>query len=104
METIKKSELLAKLGEFESVSNTESRNGCGSAPNQFEILFNKGYVFQSYGALVAVKLYADKRWYFSEFYHDYSRTTSGYLTRFCGYNCATRRKMLANGEAVAIID
>lgn len=103
METIKRNEILAKLGGFVSVSNCESRNGCGSAPNQFEIQFEHGRVFQSYRALVAVKLDNDGRWYFSG-YHDYSNTTSGHCTRYCGHDCRERRKMLERGEAVSIVD
>lgn len=99
-ETIKKDELLAKLGKFVGVSNCDARNGCGSAPNQFDLRFENGYIFQSYAALVAVKLYNEDKWYFSEFYHDYSKTTSGHCTRFCGYNCRERRKMLSNGQAI----
>lgn len=102
--TIKAKELKEKLGRFVRVTNLDSRNGCGSAPNQFDIVFENGYVFQSYAAFVAAKLYDDDRWFFSEFYHDYSKTTSGHLTRYCGYNCSERRRMMATGKAVTIIE
>jgi len=100
MTTIKKSELMRELGGFLRVENLESRNGCGSAPNQFELTFEHGYVFQSYRSLVGVKM-DDGRIFFSG-YHDCSNTTSGYCGRWCGYDCKTRRKMLADGRAVYI--
>lgn len=100
MESIKKSELMRELGGFLRVENLESRNGCGSAPNQFELTFEHGYVFQSYRSLVGVKM-DDGRIFFSG-YHDYSNTTSSHCTRWCGYDCKTRRKMLADGRAVYI--
>lgn len=101
MESIKKLELMRKLGGFLRVENLASRNGCGSAPNQFELTFEHGTAFQSYDSLVGVKLYDDDRIFFS-CYHDYSNTTSGYCKRWCGRDCKTRRKMLADGRAVYI--
>ena len=102
--TISKNAVLKKLGNFVRVRNVESRNGSGKAPNQFEIEFENGRVFQSYDALCAVKFNNEKSWYFSEYYHDYSKTTSGYLTRYCCRNCTERRKLLRSGEAITIIE
>lgn len=99
MTTIKKSELMRELGGFLKVENLTSRNGYGTAPNQFELTFEHGRVFQSYASLVAVEF--DGKWYFTRF-HDYSYTTSGHCTRWCGYDCKTRRKMLENGSAIFI--
>ena len=97
--SIKKGELMAKLGNFVSVCNTESRNGYGTAPNQFEIRFENGSVFQSYssfiGARVCGQLYIGS-------YHDCSNTTSGHFGRWCGYNCKERRKGLAEGKFIFV--
>lgn len=97
--TIKKSEIMKRLGGFRAVENTPSRNGYGSAPNQFILTFENGEVFQSYATLIGVKI---GRELFLTADHDCSNTTSGYCGRWCGYDCKTRRKMLADGRAVYI--
>lgn len=99
--TIKEKTLFKKLGKFVSVENTESRNGCGSAPNQFKIRFENGEVFQSYSTLIGVKFNGE--YYFSNA-HDYSNTTSSHTTRWCGYDCKERRKGLENGSFIKIVD
>ena len=101
MKTIKKSELMGMLGNFRSVRNTPSRNGESQAPNQFELFFENGRVFQSYRSLVAVNI--NGQLYFSP-EHDYSVTTSSHLARWCGYNAAERRNMLKNEEAIFIYE
>lgn len=103
MRTIKKSDIMIALGGFVSVENAPSRNGYGSAPNQFIITFENGTVFQSYNSLIGVKVRGDETLYLTSF-HDYSNTTSGYCGRWCGYKCADRRKMLEDGRAIKIVE
>lgn len=103
METIKKSEIMSALGSFVSVRNTESRNGYGTAPNQFLLKFENGTVFQSYDSLIGVRIYGDSKLYLTN-NHDCSNTTSGYCGRWCGRKCAERRKMLKDGSAVLIVE
>lgn len=99
--TIKEKPLLKKLGKFIKVENTESRNGCGSAPNQFVLTFEKGEVFQSYKSLIGVKFNGE--YYFSGL-HSYSNMTSAHTTRWCGYDAKERRKGLENGTFIKIVD
>jgi len=97
---IKETALFKKLGKFVKVENSASRNGCGSAPNQFELTFEHGRVFQSYKTLIGV--YFNGEYYFSNS-HDYSNTTSSHTTRWCGYDCKERRKGLADGKFINIV-
>ena len=101
MKTITKKALMAKLGNFVSVENTESRNGYGQAPNQFEIRFENGRVFQSYQSLVAANIHGQL--YFSG-YHDYSNTTSRHCGQWCGYSTKERRDGLEKERFILIID
>ena len=99
--TITKKQLFEMLGAFKSVRNCPSRNGESQAPNQFELFFENGRVFQSYSSLVAARV--NGRWYFTE-NHDYSVTTSGHCGRWCGYNTKERRKGLKDGQFTFITD
>lgn len=91
------------LGNFKSVENTPSRNGYGKAPNQFEIRFENGKVFQSYDSLIAVKM-NDGRIYLTES-HDCSNTTSGHVGRWLGgIYTKERREGLRDGWITLIID
>lgn len=99
MKSITKRELMGKLGEFIRVENAESRNGCGSAPNQFIIQYQNGEVFQSYHSLVGARI--GGQLYFSG-YHDYSNTTSGHCKRWCGFTAPERRKGLETGQFIYI--
>lgn len=101
MRTIKRNELMAKLGAFQSVCNTPSRNGYSVAPNQFELIFENGKVFQSYSSLIAVRY--KREWYFTSM-HGCSNTTSRHLGNFCGYSLNERRKGLADGTFIMIED
>lgn len=98
METIKYKKLMKQLGNFVSVKNLPSRIN-GTAPNQFELTFENGVVFQSYESLIGVKMNGKK--YFTAL-HNYSNTTSGYCTRWCGYNAKERKEKLMNGEFILI--
>ncbi len=99
MKTISKSKIMRMLGGFVSVENATSRNGYSVAPNQFILKFENGTVFQSYRSLIGVKIGRDL--YLTD-KHDYSNTTSGYVGRWCGKNCAERRKGLDDGSIVSI--
>ena len=101
VKTISRKALMKKLGNFISVSNTDSRNGMSKAPNQFELTFENGKAFQSYESLIGV--YMNGAYYFTA-NHTYSNTTSGHCTRWCGYNAAERRKGIANGTFYFVKD
>lgn len=100
MKTIKKSELMERLGNFVSVENLPSRNGQNSTPNQFDITFENGSVFQSYSSLIAVKiggeLYLSRK-------HDFSNTTNRFCTAWSGRSLSERRAGLENGT-ITLID
>jgi hypothetical protein len=99
--TITMDELTKKLGKFISVENTPSRNGYNNAPNQFEIRFENGRVFQSYSTLIAARVCGEL--YLTDS-HDYSNTTSAHTTRWTGYTTAERRAGLKDGRFINIID
>ena len=101
MEIIKRSELFAKLGNFISVKNLASRNGRGIAPNQFELTFENGKVFQSYKTMIAVRY--NGKLYLSPS-HIYSNTTSRHCTAWSGYNSKERIAGLKNGNFTFIYD
>ena len=92
--TISRKALMKKLGNFISVSNTDSRNGCDKAPNQFELTFENGKAFQSYESLIGARI--NGVYYFTA-EHTYSTTTSRHCTQWCGYNSAARKSGIANG-------
>ena len=101
METIKKADLLAKLGGILHVSNLTSPRSWSPVPNQFNLACVNGRAFQSYDSLIAVrtggKLYLTDR-------HDFSVTTSKYATQWTGYTTKERRAGLKSGEIVLIVD
>ena len=99
--TIKKDQLFEKLGTFISVCNTEDRSGGYNAPNQFELKFKNGRVFQSYDSFIAARLNGEL--YLSED-HDYSNTTSAHTTRWTGYDTKERREGLDNGKFILVKD
>jgi hypothetical protein len=101
MKTIRKSEIMQMLGNFKSVKNTPSRNGYGQAPNQFEIRFENGRVFQSYNSLIAVKM-NDGRIYLTND-HEYSNTTSGHVGRWLGGMSAKERRQALCNETITLI-
>lgn len=99
--TIKKSELLSKLGNICRVSNLNSPRSWRPVANQYDLIHTYGRAFQSYNTLIAVKLGGTL--YLSD-YHDYSNTTSKYATEWTGYNTRERREGLKDGRFVLIID
>lgn len=98
---ISREKLLEKLGAFIKVENCPSRNGCGEAPNQFILNYANGEILQSYDSLVGARVYGDRTYYFTSL-HDYSKTTSAYVTRWSGLNTAQRRKAIENEKAILI--
>lgn len=99
METISKKELMSKLGAFVRVENAPSRNGYGSAPNQFILTFENGEVFQSYRSMVGI--YMNGKYYFTQ-KHDCSNTTCGHVKRWCNMTAQERRNALQCGSAVLV--
>lgn len=99
-QTIDKSELMKMLGAFVSVANAPSRNGCNRAPNQFIIQFEHGKVFQSYRTLIGAKI--GGKLYLTDD-HNYSNTTSRHCGKWCGKNCAERRKGIEDGNIILIV-
>ena len=99
MQTIKKSLLLRQLGAVINITNLPSPRSSCSVRNQFQILYENGRAFQSYGTLIAVKMGGVL--YLTDS-HDYSKTTSKYATEWTGYNTAERRAGLQSGKFVLI--
>lgn len=101
MKTITKKELMAMLGDFVSVENTEARCGYGEARNQFEIRFENGRVFQSYKSLIAAnikgQLYLSNK-------HDYSNTTCLHTKKWTRLTAEERRRGLENEEYILITE
>lgn len=99
--TITMDMMMKKLGNFISVENLPSKNGKGTAQNQFEMKFQHGRVFQSYDSFIgAVDNNGD--YYFTD-RHDYSNTTSSYCKKWCGMDANTRRNGLETGKFIHII-
>jgi len=87
MKTIKK---------IKTYQMTSPRSGSPVA-NQFEIYTPEGRYFQSYRSIIAFVDKFDKI-SLDEYYHDYSRTTSKYLTQFLDMNTQERRKAIKDKE------
>lgn len=82
------------------VENMTSRNGNGSAPNQFRIVLDDGsVVFQSYETIIA-KRNPDGKITLDEESWDYSVTTGRYRNQFLGENKAATLKKIESGEYV----
>ena len=67
--------------------------------NQFKIYTPEGKYFQSYRSVIA---FVDKfgQIMLDEYYHNYSRTTSKYLTQFLDMNTKERTKAIKNKEII----
>jgi len=89
MKTIKK---------IKTYSMTSPRTG-NPVANQFEIYTPEGKYFQSYRSVIA---FVDKfgQIMLDEYYHNYSRTTSKYLTQFLDMNTKERTKAIKNKEII----
>jgi|SaaInlLV_10m_DNA_3_1039740.scaffolds.fasta_scaffold07266_5 hypothetical protein len=74
---------LKKLGAFKSVTNYDGK------PNQFELRFESGIVFQSYDSVIVIKFFHDDKLpksisnqiFFGKDWN-YSSTTSKYRNKF----------------------
>ena len=100
-ESITKSRLLAHLGGFIRVAPICSPRSGQPVRNQYEVRFENGSLFQSYGTLIGARV--NGKLYLSE-HHCYSTTTSKYCTEWCGMNPRERRKALSSGEIGYITD
>ena len=99
--TITRNVLTKKLGNFISVENLPSRNGQRKAPNQFELKFENGRVFQSYDSLIGVMMNSGDICFTDR--HDYSNTTSLHCKNWCHIDTRTRREGLKSGKFIGII-
>lgn len=82
--------------DYKVTQMTSSMSG-NPVANQFEIRTPKGLFFQSYNSIIAL---VDKKnnIILDEYYHNYSRTTSKYLSRFLGISTQDRKKMIKSKE------
>tara|TARA_R110001583_G_scaffold171828_1_gene325564 strand:+ start:737 stop:1021 length:285 start_codon:yes stop_codon:yes gene_type:complete len=89
MKTIKK---------IKTYSMTSPRTGNPIA-NQFEIYTPEGKYFQSYKSVIA---FVDKfgQIMLDEYYHNYSRTTSKYLTQFLNMNTKERTNAIKDKQII----
>ena len=89
MKTIKK---------IKTYSLTSPRTG-NPVANQFEIYTPEGKYFQSYRSIIA---FVDKfgQIMLDEYYYNYSRTTSKYLTQFLNMNTKERTNAIKNKEII----
>jgi len=79
------------------VTQMSSPRSGNPVANQFEIRTPKGLFFQSYSSIIAL-IDNNNNIILDEYYHDYSRTTSKYLSQFLGMNTQDRRKAIKEGE------
>ena len=98
MKTIKKSLLFHQLGTFVRVQNLSSPRSWNPVPNQYDIEYENGIVFQSYGSLIAVRM---NGYLYLTASHDYSKTTSKYATEWTGRTTAERRSGDSAGTSQA---
>lgn len=101
MKTIKKSLLLRQLGAIRKVQNLQSPRSGRDVPNQYDLIHENGIAFQSYGALIAVRM---NGFLYLTDSHDYSKTTSKYATEWTGFSTMERREGLKSGKFIAIVD
>lgn len=89
MKTIKK---------IKTYSMTSPRTG-NAVANQFEIYTPEGKYFQSYRSIIA---FVNKfgAIYLDEYYHNYSRTTSKYLTQFLHMNTQERKTAIKDKQII----
>ena len=99
MKTIKKSLLLRQLGGIRKVQNLSSPRSGRPVANQYDLVFENGIGFQSYGTLIAFRM---NGYLYLTDYHDYSKTTSKYATEWTGYNTQERREGLESGKFILV--
>lgn len=93
--TYKTKAMIKKLGAFIRVEPICSERSGEAVRNQYELVFEHGYAFQSYSSIIGICY--DGRYYFSD-HHDFSVTTSKYCNYWCGRNGKERREGLKNGK------
>ena len=79
------------------VENMTSSNG-NNVPNQFILHNEDATYFQSYNSIIC-KI-EDHKVFLDERFHDYSRTTSKYLTKFLGKDSKERKARITSGEYI----
>ena len=99
MKTIKKSLLLRQLGAINKVQNLSSPRSNRPVANQYDLVFENGIGFQSYGTLIAFRM---NGYLYLTDYHDYSKTTSKYCTEWTGFSTDERRKGLNSGKFIFV--
>ena len=101
MKTIKKSLLLRQLGAIRKVQNLCSPRSYRPVANQYDLVFENGIGFQSYGTLIAFRM---NGYLYLTDAHDYSKTTSKYATEWTGYATKERREGLESGKFIFVAE
>ena len=99
MKTIKKSLLLRQLGAIRKVQNLSSPRTYRPVANQYDLIHENGIAFQSSGSLIAVRM---NGYLYLTAAHDYSKTTSKYVTEWTGFSTKERRAGLESGKFIFI--
>lgn len=100
-ETIKKSDLLSRLGNFIECRPIYSNRSGQAVRNQYEVVFQNGRIYQSYSTLIGA--YYDGELFLSDS-HDYSTTTSKYCSQWTRRSPDERRKGLKSGKYIRIVE
>lgn len=100
-ESITKSELLTKLGNYVTIRPIISPRSGEAVRNQTAVIFENGSLFQSYDTIIGVR--TGGKLYLSE-QHDCSVTTSKWCKEWCGYNAKERRDGLKSGRFLPMIN
>ena len=101
MKTIKKSLLLRQLGAIRKVQNLSSPRSGRPVANQYDLVFENGIGFQSYGTLIAFRM---NGYLYLTDYHDYSNTTSKYCTEWTGFSTNERRAGLESAKFIKVVE
>ena len=79
------------------VNQLISRSSGNPVSNQFEILTDKGYFFQSYGSIIYFKCSKTGKQYLDFNTWDYSRTTGKYRNQVLNEGIRETRQKIENG-------
>jgi hypothetical protein len=101
MKTISKSLLLRQLGGIRKVQNLSSPRSGRPVANQYDLIFENGIGFQSYGTLIAFRM---NGYLYLTDYHDYSKTTSKYCTEWTGFSTKERRAGLESAKFIKVVE
>ena len=69
--------------------------------NQYDLVFENGIGFQSYGTLIAFRM---NGYLYLTDYHDYSKTTSKYCTEWTGFSTKERRAGLECAKFIKVVE